>query len=584
MTNSSDGTEYVDVAIIGAGVSGLYSGWRLLTDRSNPALWLDPGRPQLKIYEMGERTGGRLFSVTDLPGLPNVVGELGGMRYMEHQRLVSSLISELGLPSIDFPMGDTSRNLFYLRQHRFTDQDWSNPEVHKPYFLDEQFRNRHPDDLFEMIVDNVLRANGFPKPQDRQGWDAIKPLLRYYQGPDKNYRLEHVGFWNLLMDQIGNEGYELLAQGGGYYSNTINWNSAEALPYIVGDFGGSIEYKTLLGGFDQIARGLEAAYRSAGGEITLQRMLMNFRHNDSNDPDSRPYRYQLIMRDPNNGSMSTVYTNRIILAMPRRSLELLAQDNFLFDSGSNLEVIARVRSVIGEPSFKLLMGFYEEGQTEPWWQRLLGLESGRSITDLPMRQCYYFGTDPETRHSLLLASYNDMSTVDYWKVLEDPNGGLLRFKHSRRFREAFGEERFQPRATPFSSIDELERASERYPQGPRRMVDHALAQLKELHNLPDLPDGRPQIPEPYTTAYMNWNDDPYGGGYHAWKANYDVGETMRFMRRPLPGEDLHICGEAYSDQQGWVEGAFCIAELMLREHFGLATPPWLDPHDYYLGR
>jgi hypothetical protein len=54
------------------------------------------------------------------------------------------------------------------------------------------------------------------------------------------------------------------------------------------------------------------------------------------------------------------------------------------------------------------------------------------------------------------------------------------------------------------------------------------------------------------------------------------------MRKPLETESIHICGEAYSDQQGWVEGAFCVAEKMLQEHFGLQRPTWLSK-DYYLG-
>ncbi|PCO43133.1 hypothetical protein CQA20_29380, partial [Klebsiella pneumoniae] len=53
-------------------------------------------------------------------------------------------------------------------------------------------------------------------------------------------------------------------------------------------------------------------------------------------------------------------------------------------------------SVIMEPAFKILMGF-----KYPWWKEL-GIDSGHSITDLPMRQCYYFGTDPETNNSMLL--------------------------------------------------------------------------------------------------------------------------------------------------------------------------------------
>ncbi len=39
--------------------------------------------------------------------------------------------------------------------------------------------------------------------------------------------------------------------------------------------------------------------------------------------------------------------------------------------------------------------------------------------------------------------------------------------------------------------------------------------------------------------------------------------VMPYMRKPLNDEQIHICREAYSDQQGWVEGAFCEAEKML---------------------
>jgi monoamine oxidase len=48
------------------------------------------------------------------------------------------------------------------------------------------------------------------------------------------------------------------------------------------------------------------------------------------------------------------------------------------------------------------------------------------------------------------------------------------------------------------------------------------------------------------------------------------------MLKPVASEDIHICGEAYSIGQGWVEGAFCTAEQMLESHFGLKRPRWLD--------
>jgi hypothetical protein len=57
---------------------------------------------------------------------------------------------------------------------------------------------------------------------------------------------------------------------------------------------------------------------------------------------------------------------------------------------------------------------------------------------------------------------------------------------------------------------------------------------------------------------------------------------MQFMREPLRGEGIYICGEAYSGQQGWVEGALCVAEQMLQQQFGALRPAKLDK-DYYLG-
>ena len=59
-------------------------------------------------------------------------------------------------------------------------------------------------------------------------WDEIKPRLVYsFPGPYKGRKVNDMGFWNLIKDRVSQEGYEFLADAGGYYSNTINWNAAE---------------------------------------------------------------------------------------------------------------------------------------------------------------------------------------------------------------------------------------------------------------------------------------------------------------------------------------------------------------------
>jgi monoamine oxidase len=47
------------------------------------------------------------------------------------------------------------------------------------------------------------------------------------------------------------------------------------------------------------------------------------------------------------------------------------------------------------------------------------------------------------------------------------------------------------------------------------------------------------------------------------------------MIKPVPNIPVYVCGEAYSNGQGWVEGALETAELVLQGPFGLSAPAWL---------
>lgn len=572
----------LDVAIIGAGVSGLYAGWRLKTAKATR-------KKKVSIFEMSNRIGGRLFTLQNFAGT-GMNAELGGMRYLTHQRMVYKLIEHLELETIDFPMGKEEDPLYYLRRSRFRESEWGK-NFATPYYnvskygRDENCRLLDADEIFEKIVKDVLTAdvnkkvlkeNGIEdnQPKNREEWDRIKSKLICPFGADKGLHLEDVGFWNLVQEMADAECYEIVAQAGAYYSNTINWNAAEALPYVTGDFTGDTKYKTLKKGFDQLAHELHKEFVKAKGNVKMEHQLLRFEIN----PDNK-YRYSLIFLVE--GEEITYEAKQIIFGLPRRALELIDWPEKL---NKNTRFKKNVRSVIGDPAFKLLMAFDHPEEEKPWWEQAFGLTSGRSVTDLPMRQCYYFGT--ENKKSILLATYNDMRTVSFWKTLENPHaklqefwppkGGLSRaIDAAKKTSNKEADELFQPDLKVLGKLGPRS-AEEQVPQALKRMVDHALSQLKELHGLED-------IPTPYFTAYMNWNHDPYGGGYHAWKARFEIGKVMKAMRKPLSSESIHVVGEAYSDQQGWVEGAFCITELMLEENFGLKRPKWLDK-DYYLGR
>ena len=102
------------------------------------------------------------------------------------------------------------------------------------------------------------------------------------------------------------------------------------------------------------------------------------------------------------------------------------------------------------------------------------------------------------------------------------------------------------------------------------MVEEVNRQLAEMHDL-DF------VPSPYSAAYMDWGDDPYGGGWNSWNIGVQAESVSRAIVQPEAEEPVYICGEAYSHYQGWVEGALATAEDMLQNRFGVPSPSWYKP-------
>ena len=568
----------LDVAIIGAGASGLYSGYRLKTGVDEQG---DPLNKKVQIFEASHRICGRLDSI-QLPGM-NVTGELGGMRYMDHQELIAGLIDKFEeeglLESIDFDMGDSEKQLYYLRKQRFLANE-INESFRTHYYVEPKFQGKSANTIFNEIIGDVLHAGGedldkIQSSADPQAeWRRVKRTLKYnYPGSPYNGKFVYeIGFWNLLKDRSSQECFTFLADGGGYYSNTINWNAAEAFPYMVGDFADDdVEYKTLDGGFDRILKVIAQKFLQHGGTIRPNNALVTFEKATEKESSRK---YKLIFQHVTTGEEHNfkgrdeskqwvVYADEIILGMPRKSLELLDQNNFFFDPYSNngKALQSNIKTVISEPSLKILLGF-----EYPWWaqnQEDPAEHKAHSITDLPMRQCYYFGTDPENHHSLFLASYNDMRTVSFWKALE--NDAPFETKDTDLIQSDY---RKQKQLSEFKEKD--------IPAATVSMVNEVMNQVREMHG-PTV-----NVPEPYTSAYKDWSQDPYGGGYHAWKAGFVVADKMPEIRQPQPEERIFIVGEAYSDQQGWVEGAFCETEKVMMHRYGLKRPDWISKN-YFLG-
>ena len=567
----------LDMLIIGAGVSGLYTGWRLLSGeyKEGPKSARAGAAPRVHVLEASHRIGGRLETLF-LEGMPHVRGEFGGMRYLSSHLLVANLVNFLGLRNTFFPMGD-GNNLFYLRGKRYRSSELAAATKDKnfPYRMAKGERGVSPYTLFNQVFQNVLAAGGMQPPNTAEQWNELKTNLMY-----KGKHIYDVGFWNMMLDELSNEGFNYVADAGGYYSNIVNGGAGEGMEEIMGDFSSNPTYLTLEHGYDQIPIGLAKQFKRYGGEIWSRNRLLKLERGRNGKIKAHIENWT--------HKKWTITARHVVLGMPRRSLELLDPTSFIFESGQLAQDVA---TVIKEPAHKLFMGY-----ESPWWRKApLNLQSGEAVTDLPIRQTYYFGTECEqaggekgNTNSLLMAGYNDMWSMYFWKGLElkDQQSNDLEGDPTKRKRYLKALEQDEGSHNPYRMRPY--RAMKKKPlsapgEGPgidvymasEAMVHYAQMQLREIHGV--------RIPDPYIAAFRDWSQDPFGAGYHAWATNVNVEEVMKRMRKPLKDANVYICGEAYSDNQGWVEGALTTTEKMVQDHLGLKWPKdWL-PEDYYLG-
>ena len=651
-------------SIFGAGAAGLYTAWRLLDGKAkngkDNTKQLAKG-DTLELYDWGQydfskedpgtrAAGARVCTWHFNNDKTKSYVELGGMRYSDWtgdndgkaggHRVVTTVIKELGLDKDAVPFNESTNPLYYLRTKNMylADITSSNPA---PYNVDHYAADESPDDGFNTI--EFLAGSQQALPQTRRQWcDFYQNGRIVVNLPDssvyqKGERFADIGYWNLMYDQLGSEGFSYTADGNGYTSNVINWNSAVALQ-ANNEFTPGTEYKTLTTGYSSMFNALFEAIQKLA-----KRKGVHFKYH----PNTRLHsilqikgviHYSLATRANPDKKSASGTTDAAWLAMPRYAIDLVAQatryqDHEGVDVLNHQKVQLYLESAIMQPSYKVGMFFDSE-----WWldqantpyppqlasyevtqkvidrlakegfpkkylsamkndpqiletpytsvssfitaveqllqerltfkqeQQLLAAAYrntiGPSVTDTPIRQVVYFGNNApdQTEKPIygLLASYDDEMYTGFWQALElGPDRG---------------------RKIP---ISEDTQPLEGPRKAPEIMVKMLRQQLATVHFGPQA--NYNVVPEPLETRYMDWSLPPFNAGYHAFAAHYDVCDVQQKIRKPsqlIEGADadIFIVGETYSNDQAWVEGAFCTAESVLNDFFGIE--PIIDDKEY----
>lgn len=530
--------EQIDIAIVGGGVSGVYSAWKLKKQFPDQ---------KIVVFEGSDHIGGRLLSVKP-PEIPNMTAELGGMRILENtQHLIVNLIDTLNgeLPPAekitlyDFPV-DEPQNLAYLRGEYLRLVDFVTRPDKVPYNMSFLEKGNGPGTIIVNAIEQIVPGITNPDLKEEERREMTKDA--YFDGVP----LYQWGFWNLLYRVISSEGYQFSMDAGGYDSTLVNWNASDAIPWYLSDFGMTPKYKGFTNGFQQVPIALAELFEKDKGEVRLERQLRGFEYTNG--------QFTLNFNDG-----QTITAGKLILAMPRRALDLLQPESQLLQ-----QIQPLIKSVTPRPLFKLFTTY-----ANPWWRiagftdasgKFVPVQSGRSVTDLPVRQTYYWpnsdGTPSVNGRAMLLASYDDGNNIGFWDGLrpQRSEGWKAGRSHSKVADPFIGDDDKNEKAA-LPAQGRLNQTWDEY-QAPRRMVDEVARQLQQMHGL----DYTPLVK---SAAFRDWGEDPYGGGWNSWNIGVKSWEVRDQITNPIAGTPLYICGEAYSDAQGWVEGALQTAEIML---------------------
>jgi hypothetical protein len=538
----------VDIAIVGGGISGLYCALQLARlIKANQPLHIGGARLDsaslapvpIHLFEASERLGGRIetWNVTLTPGPNGEVyrAEFGPMRVEPRdQPLLKNLLDHIGIgepqggPESDFDLTGFSA--------------YASEEPLQPKFT-LQGEEGEQSSLLDLLLLAIRRICELVAEENQQipadthrdaarywrqflGGSSVR--RRYWKGELRNWimNLDHedydhirrnigingvylrdMGFWNLLSEVLSHLAVLRIRDWGSYYHLVSeNPNAAEHLIMWLRSIKSTNSLRGIRGGMELMVTELgKRLTPDHGVQLHMPRTVIAV------EPAAPDAERRLRVRF-NDGR--SVLARDVILALPKRSLENLD----LAPLGPHLD------AVVGIPLLKVFFVI-----DQPWWED--NRPANRFAGDLPTREIHYWKSKDRSRGVVMI--YTDRPALQFWTDYLDEE-----------------HEMYQDRAVIWQLDPNQGRTEERLPNRRlwRRFVQYA---RDYEHN--DFTADRL-----LAVGLRDWGKEPYDGAVHVWRPRRRSWEVMAQLVAFgfSPGEtNMHVIGDAYSDYQGFIEGA-----------------------------
>ena len=588
-----------NIAVVGGGVAGLYAASRLLEMNDHPSL-------SVTVFDRSaSHVGGRIrsgrFEHTTIDASTMIRADFGPMKYSNKHTLLRGLLKFHNIDAHEATANrNTNRHDLYPPQPsaHFLRGTVLSPAhfraSNSPYCLAPDEKGRVPAELVALAADRIIERLEFDQATANQMDEAdfadlLNRMKRHEHISNREWQeiakttslngrpLNTIGFWSLLADFLSGEGLLLAQDGYGFSSVLRHCRADQALRWIVSELSPNHEFRILPQGFDlvseSLARSVES-YQSCSIELgtTVQSLQWLPTANQ----------IQLTIEADSNQQVRTF--DSVVLAIPPTALSELEIIGLSRHSVRNWRELYRCSRPHGLQKTFLL---YDT----PWWEDSVfpGVASGHAITDLPIRQIYYYGPDSLRNIGVaspssglgLIVIYNDSYFSPFWRPFSARSSlSALAVSHERSTSMVSQAVRGTEASNQTVSIEAT--GGNALSSGHERTLRRLLCTMHQV-----------EIPPSLAGMHCDWSES---GGWHTWDTGVDVDIVKAQIVQPFEYHDHRIglssdsgairlpiftCGEAFAWDQGWVEGALMSVEGMLVSscgHFGTdyRVPRWYE--------
>ncbi len=585
-----------DIVIVGAGISGLYCSWKLL--KKDPNI-------KITLLERSNRIGGRIESVK----LNGFFAEFGPMRFERRQLQFKeiggqvkfqNLLDELDMNNLNYidKFVPYSTEIIDLSKYSLTNSERVCTDAKQLmklgiYRLLENYRitvskkeryfvYNEIDHINNKTWINNLTEEDFKHMRREAKYVNRRRINKVKENNENNedfttfpYTIElyKLGIWNALSYVLSYDAIKVIKDNGNFYHLlNENPNAIEWIIFWLRGFNEKDELYTIKGGVSQIVNKLHNKLLQFKDRFKL---IKGVEVSKLEQTESKAKIYF-------NNSQDSIIANHVILTIPKEPLLKL--------NDSLTEVHNEIESVFG---FPLLKCFYVV--ENPWWNENTPVHTRAS--SIPAREIHYSNARNSKSNSNegMVLLYMDRPYREYWtnyvkdKAVQEKaeiyNSECQRIDNetllpipvkdglpppAKALKDEFYKYLYSLNQDNGSNKEEMIKI---ITANTSLSEEDKKNKIEYLEQMVDQNSNMNQRMKVLYYGIRDWGKPPYGAACHSWKPgaqSWKVLEKLKAFSLTNNNENkiFHICGEAYCDYNGFIEGSLRSSDDVLETIMG----------------